>query len=94
MYIQGLTSGTATIKNIKVELGDTATPWSPAPQDLGINTTKIIDSSGYGHDGTIVGTVMTETDASRYGISTKNTAQHLSKTEINFPISKGLTFAF
>ena len=61
---------------------------------MGIDTTKITDSSGYGNDGTVIGTITTETDTSRYCISTKNTAQHLSKTEINFPVSKGLTFAF
>ena len=69
-YIQGLTSGTATIKNIKVELGDEATPWSPAPQDLGIDTAKITDSSGYGNDGTVTGTLSTESDSDRYEIST------------------------
>lgn len=69
-YIQGLTSGTATIKNIKVELGDKVTSWSPAPQDLGIDTTKITDSSGYGHDGTVTGTLSTESDSDRYEIST------------------------
>lgn len=69
-YIQGLTSGTATIKNIKVELGDKATPWSPAPQDFGIDTTKVIDSSGYGNDGTITGTLETNT-SNRYLVSTK-----------------------
>lgn len=71
-YIQGLTSGTATIKNIKVELGDIATPWSPAPEDLGINTTKVTDSSGFGNDGDIVNTITTESvsGGGRYQFST------------------------
>ena len=38
----------------KVERSATPTPWTPAPEDLGIDTTKIIDSSGYEHDGNIV----------------------------------------
>lgn len=69
-YIQHLTNGSATIKNIKVELGDIATPWSPSPLDFGIDTTKITDSSGYGNDGIITGTLSTESDSNRYEIST------------------------
>ena len=82
-YIQGLTSGTATIKNIKVELGDKATPWSPAPQDLGIDTTKVIDSSGYEHDGTIVGALTTDTNTLRYDLSAKQAASDLIEAPYN-----------
>ena len=71
-YIQGLTSGTATIKNIKVELGDIATPWSPAPADLGIDTTKVTDSSGFGNDGLILNVApQTTTETSRYSVASK-----------------------
>jgi len=62
--------GAITIKNFKIEKGSKATQWSPAPQDLGIDTTKITDSSGYGNDGTIIGTLSTESDSDRYEIST------------------------
>ena len=58
------------ITDIKVERGSVATPWSPAPEDLGIDTTKITDSSGYGHDGTILSNPYTNSDADRYQIST------------------------
>ena len=58
------------MKNCKIELGSITTPWTLAPEDLGIDTTKITDSSGYGNDGTIVGTLTTQQDSPRYGIST------------------------
>ena len=55
---------------MKMEVGSIATPWSPAPEDLGIDTTKIIDSSGYGNDGVITGNLTTEVDSKRYLNST------------------------
>ena len=57
------------MKNCKIELGDIATAWSPAPQDLGIDITKITDSSGYGNNGTITGNLTVENNSDRYGIS-------------------------
>lgn len=70
MYIQHLTNGSATIKNIKVELGSVATRWSPAPADLGLDTSIIYDSSGYGNNGIITGNLTTTTSSPRYSIAT------------------------
>ena len=56
--------------DVKIEEGNVDTSYSPAPQDLGIDTTKITDSSGYGNDGTVTGTLSTESDFNRYEIST------------------------
>lgn len=58
------------IKNCKIELGSVATSWSPAPEDLNIDTTKITDSSGYGNDGIITGEITTGNGGGRYNIST------------------------
>lgn len=57
-------------KNIKVEEGLTETAWTPNTDELGIDITKITDSSGYGNDGIIVGTIATQQDSPKYGIST------------------------
>ena len=61
---------TIKMKNMKMEIGSKDTPWSPALTEIGIDTTKIIDSSGYGNDGTVTGTLSTESDSDRYEIST------------------------
>lgn len=37
------------ISNIKIERGTIATPWSPAPSDIGLEENIIYDSSGYNH---------------------------------------------
>lgn len=58
------------VRNLQLELSDTAHNWSPSFEDLGIDTTKIIDSSGYGNNG-IAYNNLTEVidDTSRYGIA-------------------------
>ena len=60
----------ATFKGIKLESGDKATKWFPAEEDLGIDTTIITDSSGYGHNGEINGTLTTSSDTAKYTTST------------------------
>ena len=54
------------IGQFKVEYGDKATSYSPAPEDLSIDTTIVTDSSGYEHSGTITGTLITSSDTPRY----------------------------
>lgn len=58
----GVVSGTGviSIKNVKLEKGEIATSWCPTLNEMGINITKIVDSSGYGNDGSIVGTLLSE----------------------------------
>lgn len=70
MYIQHLTNGSATIKNIKVELGSAATRWSPAPADLGLDTSIVYDCSGYNNNGVITGNISMSPDSIRYEVST------------------------
>lgn len=64
------TNVTVLFKNIKVEEGSIETSWSPTSSEMGIDTTKVTDSSGYGNDGTVTGTLSTESDSNRYEIST------------------------
>lgn len=59
--------------SLKMEQGSIATPWIPVLSEIGIDTTKIVDSSGYGNDGTVIDSLTTEisnTDG-RYLIATK-----------------------
>ena len=57
------------IDNIKLEMGDIATPYAPAPEDFG--TALIIeDSSGYNHNGTASDNLLTSTNTPRYSAST------------------------
>lgn len=63
---------TIKMKNMKMEIGSKDTPWSPALTEIGVDDTKVIDSSGYGNDGTVTGTLSTESDSDRYEISTKS----------------------
>ena len=58
--------------DIKIEEGSIATSYIQSNSEMGIDTTKIVDSSGYGNDGIITGILATdsnETDG-RYSIST------------------------
>lgn len=66
------TGVTLKMKNMKMEEGSIATAWLPATSEIGIDNTKVVDSSGYGHyavsngstEVTIVG------DSTRYGLYT------------------------
>ena len=58
------------VRNLQLELSDTAHNWSPSFEDLGIDTTKIIDSSGYGNDG-IQNNISFESNSSRYVLNAK-----------------------
>jgi len=57
-------------KEYMLEFSDTPHDWMPAPEDFNIDETKVTDSSGYGNDGVITGTLSTESDSNRYEIST------------------------
>lgn len=73
--VSGQGTGTVSVRNVKLEEGSVATPWCPNSADelyktLGIDTTTILDSSGYNNNGTINGTLNTSSNTSRYSIST------------------------
>ena len=63
--------GEITINNIKLEKGSIPTPWCPNPSDalyaaLGYDDGIEYDTSGYGNNGTIIGTLNYSTDSPRY----------------------------
>ena len=60
---------TVLFKNIKVEEGNIDTPWCPADSELTIDRTHIQDSSGYGHNGSILNAPTISSDTSRYSSS-------------------------
>jgi hypothetical protein len=84
-------TGASTIQyqHAQIEIGDTPTAWSYAPEDLGIDTTKIIDSSGYGNDGEIIGNLTTETGSPKYEITT-----HIGNTSSKIKIDNLQTSGF
>jgi len=79
-YIYGAQGGNGTFyaRHFKLEKGDKATPWSPAKTDtlyaaLGYNGTTVYDSSGYSHNGTIVGSLTAAAGSPRYDVYTNLT---------------------
>ena len=70
IYNDDVTDYYVYYSGFKIEEGNNATLWCPPISEMGIDTTKITDSSGYGNDGTVIGTLSTESDSDRYEIST------------------------
>jgi len=54
----------------KLELGSEMTAWNPTYNEMNIDTTQITDSSGYGHNGTVNGTLTLSNDTPRYSNAT------------------------
>lgn len=55
---------------MKLEKGSTSTSWTLTSSEFGVDTTKVTDSSGYGYNGTITGTLTTQQNSYRYDVST------------------------
>ena len=73
-YSDGETVLTLHWWNFKIEEGSEFTPWIPNTSNglykiLGLDEKKIIDSSGYGRHGDVVGMAQFSTDTARYGNS-------------------------
>jgi len=75
------------MRNCKIEEGTAATNWSPASEDLGIDTTIVEDSSGYGHNGEIINNITLQADSPRYSSSTHFSATNQKIKISNFPTS-------
>ncbi len=57
------------IKNLKLEIGEAPTDWTPNPTDAGVDILRVNDASGYGHAGTAVQQMETSPDTMRYNSS-------------------------
>lgn len=75
-YIYGMTGGTGTLymRRPKLEEGSVATPWIPSASDtlyseMGLNGTTEYDCSGFGHNGTSIGTIKYSSTTPRYNVS-------------------------
>lgn len=78
------------LKNMKLEEGENATSWTPSLSETGIDTSKIIDSSGYGRDG-IQNNVTIIAESDRYNNSTNfNGTNSYVKVPDNNWMSQGL----
>lgn len=80
---------TLSIRKCKLEKGSVATPWTPAPEDLGLDENIIYDSSGYQNNGEVINTITIGTDSSRYKAYT-----HFSATNQKIKISGLSTIGF
>lgn len=67
---------TVLFKNIKVEEGTIDTPWCPADSELTIDRTHIQDSSGYGRNGTVNGSLSLSSNTPRYDASIQFSANN------------------
>ena len=85
--------------SLKLEYGSVPTTWTPAPSDdlfsqMGLDNNIEYDVSGYGNNGTRVGTFSWSGDTPRYGVSTQfNGSQYI---QLPFPcgmISEAVTVA-
>jgi len=68
-------AGTLDIKNLKVEEGVIETPWCPSSNHalattMDLNSTTEYDCSGFGNNGTRVGTFSWTSDTPKYSVST------------------------
>ena len=75
MYIQGVSSGTFNISDIKLEIGSKTTPWCPNSSDIlattmGLNSTTEYDCSGFCNNGTRTGAFTWISDTPKYAVST------------------------
>lgn len=73
LYFRDFT-GDIYVKNVKIEEGSVATPWTPNPTDpeytkMGFDDGIEYDVSGYGHNGTKVGNITIDVDTPRYWTS-------------------------
>lgn len=94
----GSGTGIVSIRNVKLEAGDKATPWCPAPSDdlysiIGADENVEYDCSGYDNNGTKVGILDYSSDTPRYNVSTHFGATN-SKIRIDNLITTGFSNSY
>lgn len=72
--VSGQGTGVVSVKNVKLEEGSMATPWCPNSSDalattMGLNDNMEYDTSGYGNNGTKIGTFSYDSDTPKYNVS-------------------------
>lgn len=85
------------VKQIKVEKGSSATSWSPASSDLGLDTSIVYDISGFKNHGTVVGSLTAAADTPRYKSSTVfdgNTAGIKRSMDLSSVLNSDYTISF
>lgn len=75
IYVQTVSSGSVTISNPKIEIGDKSTPWCPNETDelattMGMNNNIEYDTSGFCNNGTRIDTFNWTSDTPKYNVST------------------------
>lgn len=63
-------AGIFYLRHLKLEEGSVATPWAPAATEANHDRSIIEDTSGYGHNGIVNGTISLSLDTPRYSCST------------------------
>lgn len=61
-YIQGVTGNNVTVSNPKIEIGNIATDWTPAPEDVPSNDTQLVHKTGDTMTGNLTAPRVTATD--------------------------------
>ena len=86
------------IRDFKIEEGTKATSWTPAPEDNAAlyNTTTEFDTSGFGNNGTITGTITSDGTSPRYDICYKlsNNATYINTTLTTAGFTNSYTIAY
>lgn len=87
----GVSGGTDTfsIRHCQLEKGSTATDWVLNNADIDYKSNDVDDCSGYNNNGTIIGSLTTETSSPRYAVYT-----HFSATTAKIHIIDFLTSGF
>lgn len=101
-YLSAFSQGLSTVhwKYIKLEKGSKATPWMPNSSDteynaMGYNDTTVYDSSGYIHNGSILGALTSSSDSARYSVSIKfSNNSHIYFTVPTTGYANSYTFAW
>lgn len=91
----GATGNTPSLEwcAMKMEVGSIATPWTPSLSEMGINTTRIVDSSGYGNYSYPYNIYFISEQGPRYNVMADfSEAGNSSSAELS--TSKGNTIAF
>lgn len=91
----GATGNTPSLEwcAMKMEVGSIATPWTPSLSEMGINTTKITDSSGYENHSYLYNIYFVSEQGPRYNvIADFSRGGNIASAELS--ASKGNTVAF